>query len=192
MFSPTRLGAFASVIVTLVALATASLHATDWPSVPAAGFVAQANASLATTIKNSPEQLAQQLADVLNAAAAMDGLTEADLQAIISAVYASDKVDPLVLAKAVYPLLGKTHKGAIASALVAAAPAKMRAQMITAFTIVELPPVPTQTTAAKPAATVPANLKRQVATTPAVDVPPAPQTTTAKEARSRRRPVSLP
>ena len=192
MFSPTRPRAFASLLVAFVVLAAASVHATDWPNVPAAGFVAQANASLATTIKDSPEQLAQQLADVLNAAAAMDGLTEADLQAIISAVYASDKVDPLVLAKAVYPLLGKPHRAVIASALVAAAPAKLRAQIITAFTIVELPPTPTQTTAAKPAAAVPATLEPQVATTPAVDVPPAPQITTAKEARSRRRPVSLP
>ena len=186
MFSPTRPRAFASLLVAFVVLAAASVHATDWPNVPAAGFVAQANASLATTIKDSPEQLAQQLADVLNAAAAMDGLTEADLQAIISAVYASDKVDPLVLAKAVYPLLGKPHRAVIASALVAAAPAKLRAQIITAFSIVELPPVPTQTTADKPAATP------RVATTPAVGVPPAPQITTAKEARSRRRPVSLP
>jgi len=192
MFAPTRFGMFASFIVTFSVLAAASLHATDWPSVPAEGFVAQANASLAATIQNRPDQLAQNLAAILDAAAAMDGLTEADLLAIISAVYASDKVDPLVLAKAVYPLLDKGHKGAIANALVAAAPANVRTEMVTAFTIVELPTVAPRTAAAKRATAVPANLKPQVATTPAVDLPPAPEITTTKQARSRRRPVSLP
>ena len=95
------------------------------------------------------DQLAQELAAILNAAAGIDGLTEADLVDIISIACANDEVDLFLLAKAVYPLLDEKHKAEIASAFVAAAPANLKPKLIALFAVLDLPPAPAPTTTVK-------------------------------------------
>lgn len=118
------------------------LQAKDWSAVPADQLVAQAIAAVSATAEQNPAGLAEELAAILNAAAAIEGLTDDDLILIVAAAYAGQNVNPLLLARATYARIDQNHRGRIADILLAAAPADAKADIVAAIAALNLPPVP--------------------------------------------------
>ncbi len=118
------------------------LRAQDWSQVPADQFVAQAVAAVTQLAEQSPDTLASELAAILNAAAAIQVLTNDDLLRIATAAYAGQNVDPLILVRSTYPLIKPEHRSRIANILLSAAPANARTAITAAITTMNLPPVP--------------------------------------------------
>jgi hypothetical protein len=131
-----------AILVLAILTVATNLHAIDWSTVPTGTFVGRAIAAIDAIPADEAERVPAELAAALNAGVERDGLTSDGLARIVAAAYGKQGIEPVALAKRVYPLLSRTAREPVAAAIVAGAPPCRTNEMLEVIRRLSLPEPP--------------------------------------------------